>query len=350
MNCQITVTGSNLPTDGFLLFGDGFLAPQPASATDVSVNGPMTNVTSNEPWACIDASGGNGAGYCELSSADLFAAGGTSTANMSFQFDVENDPAQAVNCVDQYVNGATVLDILAGQQNSNGLSNDHLPDICAYVDLPNDPVPTLPTIDLKKSCKEPVPTTRIGVLGLSWTCQIYLGISPTPFDGTFTFSEDASNINVGGAEFISASVPCQGIGTDLLSCEMDGATTPASQVIEVELFTAQVDDEKVIEWENCATGTLTVDGSDVLEAPKSCAETRIKPVSLPAVEKVNLKKSCTSPQPTVLNGAQGFSWECDIAITAIPAPFAGTFTLGNLCKFPFSPSSRRGGRFFACPA
>ena len=25
-------------------------------------------------------------------------------------------------------------------------------------------------------------------------------------------------------------------------------------------------------------------------------------------------------------------------------------TLGNLCKFPFSPSSRRGGRFFACPA
>ncbi|WP_428539728.1 hypothetical protein [Profundibacter sp.] len=23
---------------------------------------------------------------------------------------------------------------------------------------------------------------------------------------------------------------------------------------------------------------------------------------------------------------------------------------GNLCKFPFSPSSRRGGRFFACPA
>ncbi|WP_428548208.1 DNA modification methylase [Profundibacter sp.] len=25
-------------------------------------------------------------------------------------------------------------------------------------------------------------------------------------------------------------------------------------------------------------------------------------------------------------------------------------TFGNLCKFPFSPSSRRGGRFFACPA
>ncbi len=25
-------------------------------------------------------------------------------------------------------------------------------------------------------------------------------------------------------------------------------------------------------------------------------------------------------------------------------------TYGNLCKFPFSPSSRRGGRFFACPA
>ncbi|WP_428545998.1 TSUP family transporter [Profundibacter sp.] len=24
--------------------------------------------------------------------------------------------------------------------------------------------------------------------------------------------------------------------------------------------------------------------------------------------------------------------------------------MGNLCKFPFSPSSRRGGRFFACPA
>ncbi|WP_428539638.1 cytochrome-c peroxidase [Profundibacter sp.] len=30
--------------------------------------------------------------------------------------------------------------------------------------------------------------------------------------------------------------------------------------------------------------------------------------------------------------------------------FLKTLTDGNLCKFPFSPSSRRGGRFFACPA
>ncbi|WP_428539537.1 hypothetical protein [Profundibacter sp.] len=30
--------------------------------------------------------------------------------------------------------------------------------------------------------------------------------------------------------------------------------------------------------------------------------------------------------------------------------FGFGLTIGNLCKFPFSPSSRRGGRFFACPA
>ncbi len=33
------------------------------------------------------------------------------------------------------------------------------------------------------------------------------------------------------------------------------------------------------------------------------------------------------------------------------SPNSGTVPcFGNLCKFPFSPSSRRGGRFFACPA
>ncbi len=99
------------------------------------------------------------------------------------------------------------------------------------------------------------------------------------------------------------------------------------EVVHVNLFTAQVSDDEVIEWENCAKGAAnSANGEMGTEA--SCVQTRIKPIPTTwgAPKELFLKKSCGEPEAATHNGETGVAWSCEITAIALTAPFAGTYT------------------------
>ncbi|MGL1920617.1 MAG: hypothetical protein OCD03_06300, partial [Hyphomicrobiales bacterium] len=155
LNCAITVTGSNLPAGSTVSVLDGFGAYPTGSAT---IQGPMTNITSNEPWTCIDANAN--IGLCELPGAELMAAGGSSTINMTFSFAASNDAVSVVNCPFVDITDESYIDqqnkpkgAMQNPLNSQNKSVAGLPDGCVIIDLPTDEPPH---ITLKKSCDAPV--------------------------------------------------------------------------------------------------------------------------------------------------------------------------------------------------
>jgi hypothetical protein len=87
LSCQINVTGTDLATGSYVMAGDAFAALPPVTAT---IAGTMMNVTSNEPWSCVDEAlnAPGSIGVCELSAADMLSAGGSSTLTVNFDFTV----------------------------------------------------------------------------------------------------------------------------------------------------------------------------------------------------------------------------------------------------------------------
>jgi hypothetical protein len=166
------------------------------------------------------------------------------------------------------------------------------------------------------------------VLGYTWDCQAEITVTPTPFAGTFTLDDDASNISNGTAQFLSTSDPnaCQGLGTDQLSCVFDGATMTAPQTVTYQLFTELTDPNEPIEWENCVKGYAESVLGQVRAVPM-CVGQVIKPeVKLDEPKEITLKKDCGLPVDSVQNGVAGKLWSCEVNVTATPAPFAGSFS------------------------
>ncbi|WP_156023829.1 peptidoglycan-binding domain-containing protein [Thioclava indica] len=331
MNCQLDVTGTNLATDSIIFAGDFFGAMPPATVT---VAGTMMNVTSSEPWSCFESASGS-AGWCELSAADMLAAGGASTINVSFAFTTDQASGEVVNC--------PMTDILAGsfgaatgqrssepamrspQRNAAG----RFPDICVVLDLPTETLPPkIEDVIAKKSCERPQQATVNGVLGYTWDCRAEITVTPTPFAGTFTLEDDASTISIGTAQFLSTSEPanCTGLQSDHLTCVFDGATMGAPQVVTYQLFTALSDPNQPIEWKNCIKGHADTAAGTFASVPM-CTGRTIKPeIKLEDPKKISLKKRCDAPVAAVENGVSGKRWSCEVAVQAVPAPFAGSFS------------------------
>ncbi len=201
---------------------------------------------------------------------------------------------------------------------------------------PISPLPTplpgeIKQLRLQKSCRAPQPETLAGIAGMRWECEITLDIAPAPFAGTFQLSEDASAISGADATFLSASLPCSGIGTDQLNCQIDGTTLTSPLSLQVDLFAAPDDSGAPVSWENCVSGIAVTD-TDKWQADRACAQTEFKPGTgdgkpdLPGGEQFFLKKACDTPRAAVENGVEGVAWSCEVNIFALPAPFAGSFS------------------------
>jgi hypothetical protein len=332
VTCQVQVTAHDLPTDSYVAILDVFMAIPPAVAT---VNQSFMNVTSTENWSCIDTSLNTPAsiGICELSALDMLNAGGTSTLDVTFQFNSSEAPAQAANC--RYIDVTDLSPIAAAGTQRRAPPNPivpnqgALPDICVSINIPAPPEPPqVERASLTKTCEAPVAATHQGAQGYIWDCRAEIVVNPTPFAGSFFFDDDASNISIGAAQFISTTEPgCAGVGTDRLQCQLDGNTMSAPHVIGYRLFTGVIDPNQPIVWENCAQGVAqSTEGKTPTE--KQCVEIVIKPAvtTNPKPEKLALEKSCGRVFSTTHDGVQGLGWNCQIKVTAMPAPFVGSFT------------------------
>ncbi len=334
LNCQIEVTGTDLTSSSFVMAGDAFAALPPMTAT---IAGSMMNVTSTEPWSCADANlnAPGSIGLCELSAVDMFAAGGTSTINVSFQFTTDQNSGQVANCPMTDILPTSYIDTLGMRSSQLPMRSPQsnatagLPDNCVILELPQSQVtPKLESVEIKKICDTPELATVQGALGYTWDCRAEITVTPTPFAGTFTFDDDASNISIGSAQFVSVSEPnCTGLTTDHLQCQLDGTTMTAPHVVTYQLFTEVVDPNQPIEWKNCVEGSA-VTSAGVYPSDMQCVDTVIKPdvPTDPDAKEITIEKSCGRAFEETYDGAQGIGWDCEITVTAMPAPFSGVFS------------------------
>ena len=210
LNCQITATGNNLPTGSHIVVGDLFGGMPPSTA---SVVGPMMNVASNENWSCADGQQNSpgSIGLCSLPATDLAAAGGSSTLNVSFQFELDTNPPagekrpQVVNCPYNDISMNSAESILNGGKSRNGKplsvpksgKVEGLPDGCVFLDVPPYKGDTETTYDIKKICKA---NGKRHVLSPSmwfqpYQCEITVTTNGVPFTNPI-YVNDA--LNMGG--------------------------------------------------------------------------------------------------------------------------------------------------------
>ncbi len=325
LNCQITVTGSNLPTGSYATVLDGFGAPAGSANVVGGLLGHPANISSNEPWSCADSNAANPVGLCELSAIDLFNAGGTSIINTTFQFEVGPDTPQVANCAVEQIAPVSIVKEFGKQKGSRAI-----PDYCVAIDVPSpidntNPV-KLESVQFSKQCATPVQGVHDGAQGYFWNCTIQANVQPTPFNGTLTILEDASNISSGQAEFVSASLPCNGIGSDMLSCVLDGNTMSQPQPLSVQLFTEVVSNQEPIKWQNCVSGRAQSSAS-TMNSGRTCFETLIvPPVIISTPPKLSLKKSCVGP--TAFNDGQRYI--CTIQVSNTGGPVTTPLTLEEL--------------------
>jgi len=346
--CQITVTGSNLAANSYVSLIDMFAAEPPAMATVV---GPMTTITSSDPWSCIDL-GNSGAaatlGACQLSTQDLFNAGGSSTIDMTFDFTTDQAPTQVANCPIVSVEDTLIT---GGQRSASGRMRnpdtggwpDGMPDGCVYIDVPaySDDTPPLPALEnagVTKTCDEPRVGQIAGINGYIWDCDVAVTLNPAPFAGSFTLTEDASQIINGAASFVSASLPCAGLGTDVLQCVLDGATATSPQTLTVQLFATPANPDELITWTNCARGETTQSDPQVIATP-SCVVTTIKPDSTPPAPVIEVTKTCEA-----VGDRQNLSdllWfqqmRCALTVITNGVPFTGPLWLTE--ELSYGPSN-----------
>lgn len=331
MSCQFDVTATGQPASNYILAADFFAGLPPMTAT---ITGQMMNVTSNEPWNCADIqlNTPGSSGLCELSAADMVAAGGQSTFNVTFEFTTDQEMGQVANCPMSISIPDSFITNLGGR--SSGLpmrspqtdTAAQLPDGCVVLDLPKEEI-KIEHVESSKKCDQPTQAVINGVLGYSWDCQAKITVTPTPFAGTYTLVDDASNISIGTAEFVSISeTNCSPLGLDNISCVLDGSTMSSPHYVDYQLFTPLTDPNQPIEWTNCLDGHVDT-AAGVFPAVPMCTGRVIKPeIVVVDPKEINLKKSCGKPVDATHDGQTGKMWSCEITVNATPAPFAGSFS------------------------
>lgn len=346
LNCALNVTASDMATDTSVFAADLFGPMPPAVAT---VQGPMMNITSTESWSCADGqqNAPGSIGGCSLSALGMLNAGGASTINVSFVFDIDQSPAQVANCPFAGAVPTSATANLFKQKSSDprlqlmtkSAKPPGLPDSCVLVDVPAQTTTKLEKLDVVKTCRSPVVGQNGGIAGHLWDCDIAIDLQPAPFSGTFTLTEDASQISNGQAQFIGAAVPCTGLQTDRLTCNIDGATMASPTIVTVQLFAELGQGDDAVKWENCATGVAQSGGSSLSAA--SCVNAVIEPSKDDPVKEITLAKECGRLVPTSQNGVEGLGWNCTVRVTASLVPFSGSFTfVDNASGINGSPNAQ----------
>lgn len=340
VNCTIEVTASGLVGGTFVSVMDAFAAQPPSMAT---VTPTFMNVTSTENWDCIDhaLNQPSSIGICELPAEDLMAAGGSSSLDISFQFDVDQAPTQVANCRFTDIHSGSYLAKLSGQRSAlrspiqssteQNAGWPQMPDGCVYVDVPGLQLETKVETKITKDCDQPNLTTVNGTLGYLWQCEAEVDVSPSPFAGDVSFTDDGSQISMGSAEFLSVSDPnnCVGLGTDTLDCTYAGATFASPHHVQYDLFTPYFQTNDEISWKNCIEGAAVTPAGSFPSVPM-CTGRIIKPADVPVftpAKEIKLEKTCKdAPFAYTHNGVDGMAWDCKITVNVQPAPFAGSFS------------------------
>lgn len=344
LTCELTVVASGLDPNEYVVLADLFAGQNTNSTPPLGALPFQTNFSYSDPWNCGAPPNANAPyEWCEISVADLNAAGGSSTITSTTTFQNPEDFDQAFNCL---IGGSGEAQSPYNKNQSNQFDSlkmaarsatrnpsSQFGDDCVVLDLPDPGGSTNPekleSVRLRKMCDDPVQGTHNGAQGYFWNCDIDIMVQPAPFNGTFTLTEDASNISSGQAEFVGASVaPCTGIGSDTISCDIDGNAMTQPHPVSVQLFTEIVSGEEPVEWQNCASGRAETSAA-AMSSGKTCFQTLIKPIVVTDPPKeLAVKKSCDAdPVLTTLNGVEGISWTCEITAVANPAPFSGIFAI-----------------------
>ncbi|WP_417255014.1 peptidoglycan-binding domain-containing protein [Celeribacter sp.] len=339
MNCQIEVTGTDLATGSYIFAADMFGSLPPMTTT---IAGPMMNVTSTEPWSCVDHNINNpgSTGICELAAADMLAAGGASTINVSFDFTASESEGQVVNCPMTDILPSSFLN--APNQRSAAPAVDApqsntiagLPDNCVVLDLPVSAEP--PEFALKKGC-------RLGGVqdgNAFYACTIYISqTSGAPITDPLTFDELFSTtsgspatqymLNMQGTPAMPNGWDCQQPPyTNGASCTIAAADYNANPSHRIDAYlsipTGAFGDEG---FENCAQVRI---GDQVVGAA-DCVE-----VDQPPVETVfDVSKQCKESGPRQTFGSSVWfqPYQCTLTVATNGAPFTGPLWLSEALSF-----------------
>jgi hypothetical protein len=339
MNCQIDVTGTDLATGSYIFAADMFGSLPPMTTT---IAGTMMNVTSTEPWSCVDQNINNpgSTGLCELTAADMLAAGGASTLNVSFDFTADQSEGQVVNCpmtdilpasfIGAAVQRSAAPDVDAPQTETNA----GLPDNCVVLDLPVSAEP--PEFALKKAC-------RLGGVqdgNAFYACTIYISqTSGTPITDPLSFDELFSTtsgspatqymLNMQGAPAMPNGWDCQQPPyANGASCTIAAADFNANPSHRIDAYlsipTSTFGDEG---FENCAQVRI----GDQVVGVADCVE-----VDQPPVETVfDVSKQCKEAGPRQTFGPSVWfqPYQCTLTVGTNGAPFAGPLWLSEDLSF-----------------
>jgi hypothetical protein len=350
LNCQIDVTGTDLATGSFVLAADAFAALPPVTAT---IAGTMMNVTSAEPWSCVDQNINNpgSIGICELSATDMLTAGGASTINVSFAFTTDQTTdqtsGQVVNCPMTDILPASFIGA-AGQRSSaptmrapqsNSIAG--LPDNCAIVDLPVSTTP--PEFTLKKGCR----LAGVQDENAFYACSIYVTQTDgTPITDPLTFDELFSTtsgnsasqyiLNLQGTPAMPNGWDCQQPPyANSASCTIAAADFNANPSHRIDAYlsipTAALGKE---DFQNCAQvriGDQVVGSADCVEIEEPPVETTF-----------DVEKSCkeAGPRQTLSASIWFQPYQCTLTVNTNGAPFTGPLWLSE--DLTFGPNAGAG--------
>lgn len=339
MNCQIDVTASGLVGGTFVSVMDAFAAMPPSIAT---VTPTFMNVTSTENWDCIDhaLNQPSSIGICELPAEDLMAAGGSSTLDISFQFDIDQGPTQVANCRFADIHSGSYLGKLSGQRGAvrspiqsgtaQNASWPQMPDGCVYVDVPAEAIVTgdTPEFDVAKDCKPIGERMVFGATGWfqPWACTITVTSNGVPFNDPLWLDEDmfyGANSGSQSISSITSNDPWQctpapyGAGGNQPACVIQGSQFPhntSTLLVTLNLFGGAADEFGA---ENCVALTMGKEPSDNPDEILAEGCTTIIDAPDPKAPQIDLLKTC---EPAVQSGNGQWTVQCTLTITGQNLP------------------------------
>ncbi|WP_185962221.1 peptidoglycan-binding domain-containing protein [Palleronia caenipelagi] len=311
VDCDITVTGANLPSGGKTGVEDSFGAG--TSATGVTLSVPP-----GPPYNCANwpASSGPGAN-CQIDNDFITQNNDRLPISVTMNVPYGTTDQTVVNC-----GNASVV----APNNGLGdiLSWDAAPD-CERVTIPATVPVVDPELTIRKTCDIP----REGPAGFAVDCLLTVTGSGLPAGDEIRFNDVASNLLADPALTVSspaaAPVQCQSLNASGLDCTMPVSHLVANGgTVVVPVTVTYSDLVDGTEWQNCASALAQDPGGQSLVptaiAPQSC---EIIPHSLPELPVIDVTKTCGAP----VRQFEEYVVACTVTVTGSNLTPGGTIAL-----------------------